>query len=33
MDVQSLAKEILRHMGEEKNVASLVHCATRLPFF
>ncbi|MEC1259018.1 beta-glucoside-specific PTS transporter subunit IIABC [Bacillus swezeyi] len=32
MDVQSLAKEILRHIGGEKNVVSLVHCATRLRF-
>ncbi|MED1738003.1 beta-glucoside-specific PTS transporter subunit IIABC [Bacillus swezeyi] len=32
MDVQSLAKEILKHIGGEKNVVSLVHCATRLRF-
>ncbi|MFN2744849.1 MULTISPECIES: beta-glucoside-specific PTS transporter subunit IIABC [unclassified Bacillus (in: firmicutes)] len=32
MDVQTLAKNILRLVGGEKNVASLVHCATRLRF-
>lgn len=32
MDFQSLAKQILTHIGGETNVASLVHCATRLRF-
>lgn len=32
MNVQSMAKEILARVGGEKNVVSLVHCATRLRF-
>ncbi len=32
MDVQSMAKNILARVGGEKNVLSLVHCATRLRF-
>ena len=32
MDYKNLAKTILNLVGEEKNVASLTHCATRLRF-
>jgi len=32
MDFKRLAKEILRNVGGEENVASLAHCATRLRF-
>ncbi|MCY8065745.1 PTS beta-glucoside transporter subunit IIBCA [Bacillus haynesii] len=32
MNVQSMAKNILARVGGEKNVVSLVHCATRLRF-
>lgn len=32
MKYESLAKEILKNLGEEDNVKSLVHCMTRLRF-
>lgn len=32
MDYKSLAKEIIHLVGGEENIASLVHCATRLRF-
>lgn len=32
MDNRELAKDILRHVGGRRNIASLVHCATRLRF-
>lgn len=32
MGYQALAKEILSHVGGKENIASLIHCATRLRF-
>ena len=32
MEYQELAKDILSHVGGRENIASLVHCATRLRF-
>lgn len=32
MSYEALAKEIVQHVGGEKNISSLVHCATRLRF-
>ncbi|MEG2504696.1 MAG: PTS transporter subunit EIIB, partial [Carnobacterium sp.] len=32
MDTNQLAQTILENVGGEKNVTSLVHCATRLRF-
>lgn len=32
MSYEALAKEIIQHVGGDKNISSLVHCATRLRF-
>ena len=32
MNYQELAESILKHIGGEKNVNQLIHCATRLRF-
>ncbi|MDN6161297.1 MAG: beta-glucoside-specific PTS transporter subunit IIABC [Atopostipes sp.] len=32
MDTKQLAQEIIRHVGGQKNIVNLVHCATRLRF-
>lgn len=32
MEYQDVARDILTHVGGRENIASLVHCATRLRF-